>query len=553
MNNKLISNQIVSGTTRGGHRALLHSLGIRTEDLQKPFVAIVNSWNEIVPGCAPLKEIAEFVKRGVLEAGGIPFEFCTIGVCDGLTQGHSGMSYSLPSRDLIADSIEIMLRAHCFDGAVFLGSCDKITPGMLIAALRVNIPSIFVQSGPMLNGMYKGHKISLPSLREYAGKYIDKQITQEELAKIELCTMPTLGSCAMLGTANSMSCVVETLGLSLPLSSTTPPFMSQKRQEATKAGQQIVKLILNDIKPKDIVTKKSIENALRVGYAIGSSTNLVLHMADIASEADINLTLSEMDYLSATTPYIAKIHPSQGVPFNDLHYAGGVPAILKSLQTIINTNERTVTGTVQSIIDNAEWEDKEIIRPMEKAFNQHGALKVLKGTLAPKGAVVKLSGVDPDMYIHRGPACVFENMEASVEAIKTHKIKPGSVIVIRNEGPIGGPGMREMQLVTTLLVGSGLSNTTALVTDGRFSGATRGPCIGHISPEAALDGPIAYVKDGDFISIDLYNGILSLEVPEEELCQRRQQKNDNVSPSSQIISKVLRKFITNYKLEHEEN
>ena len=517
----LNSDEVVCGVDRGGHRALLYSLGIEKEEMSRPFIAVVNSWNEIVPGCAPLREIASFVKRGISEAGGLPFEFCTIGVCDGLAQGHRGMSYSLPSREVIADSIEIMLKAHCFDGAVFLGSCDKIIPGMLMAALRVNIPSIFVQSGPMQNGCSKGQKLSMPSLREYTGKYFESEISKEELEKIEKRAMPTQGSCAMLGTANSMSCVVETLGLGLPMTATTPPFTSQKKQEAVQAGRTIVGLIHDGIRPRDIVGKNSIENALRVGFAIGSSTNLVLHMSEIAKEAGIAVSLGKMDEISASTPYISKIHPSGTVPFNDLNEAGGVPAIMQSLGGLLHGEERTVSGkSVGEVAGSAEWSDKEIIRPAERPFHNSGSLKVLWGSLAPEGAVVKQSGVAENMRRHRGPAVVFENMEAAVEAVEHNRIEKGSVLVIRNEGPVGGPGMREMQLVTTLMVGTGLSDTTALVTDGRFSGATRGPCIGHVSPEAALGGPIACVRDGDIISIDLNKGTLDIEVGKDELQKR---------------------------------
>ncbi|MEG1824031.1 MAG: dihydroxy-acid dehydratase [Cloacibacillus sp.] len=547
---RLPSDEIVNGADRAGHRALLYSLGIEKDEMTRPFIAVVNSWNEIVPGCAPLKEIASFVKRGISEAGGLPFEFCTIGVCDGLAQGHRGMSYSLPSREVIADSIEIMLKAHCFDGAVFLGSCDKIIPGMLMAALRVNIPSIFVQSGPMQNGCYKGQKLSLPSLREYTGKFFESHITAEELEKIEKSTMPTLGSCAMLGTANSMSCVVETLGLGLPMTATTPPFTSQKKQEAVRAGRIVVDLVYKGRRPKDYVTKNSIENALRVGFAIGSSTNLVLHISEIAKEAGIDISLTEMDEISESTPYISKLHPSGTVPFNDLNAAGGVPAILRSLGPLLHLSERCVCGqSIEEIAETADWVDREIIRPKEKPFHTKGSLKVLWGSLAPDGAVVKQSGVADKMRIHTGPAVVFENMEAAIIAVEEGRITKGSVVVIRNEGPVGGPGMREMQLVTTLMVGTGLSDTTALVTDGRFSGATRGPCIGHVSPEAALGGPIAYVRNGDAISINLEEGRLDLEITAEEM-----QKRIESDPLSDIQSQegVLGSFIEHYIQKHKK-
>lgn len=546
----LNSGALVCGPDRAGHRSLLYSLGLAEEDIKKPFIAVVNSWNEIVPGCAPLKEIAEHVKQGVLEAGGLPFEFCTIGVCDGLTQGHKGMSYSLPSRDVIADSIEIMLRAHCFDGAVFLGSCDKITPGMLMAALRVNIPAIFVQCGPMWNGCHNGKAISLPSLREYTGKYHAGIIDGEELKAVEQAALPTRGSCAMLGTANSMSCVVETLGLAMPLDATTPPFFAEKNREARRAGRIAVSLVEEDCKPLDIVTEKSIENALRVGYAMGASTNLVLHMQAIAEEFACSISLADMDRISVRTPYIVKVHPSGDIPFNALHEAGGIPAVIKSLGSLLHTNEKNILGTtIGQIAKSAVWTNKDIIRPIGDAFAPTGGLKVLWGSLAPEGAVVKSSGVVSNMFVHRGPAVVFEGMEDAVEAIKSGTIEKGSVIVIRNEGPVGGPGMREMQLVTTLLVGTGLFDTTALVTDGRFSGATRGPCIGHVSPEAAMGGPIAFVRSGDIISIDLNQGQLELEVSPEEMAKRRSvgHRETKHADNNGVLDAFVRRYLAKHK------
>jgi len=521
---KYLSDEIVCGYDRGGHRALLYSLGIEKEELKRPFIAVINSWNEIVPGCAPLKEVAASIKRGVLQAGGLPFEFCTIAVCDGLAQGHTGMNYSLPCREIIADSIEIMLKAHCFDGAVFIGSCDKITPGMFLAAVRVNIPSIFVQSGPMWHGRHKGEALSLPSLREYTGKYYAGAIDEKELDVIEHVTMPTLGSCAMMGTANAMANIAEAIGMALPMSSTTPPFFAEKHREARRAGVRIVDLVKNNIRPSDIINDKSIENALRVTCSTGSSTNIVLHMQAIAKEAKCSITLKEIDQISSSTPLIARVHPSGKTTFNMLHPAGGVPAIMQSLGGMLDRSQKTVSGlTIGEIADSAEWEDKEIIRPVDNPFEAEGGIRALWGSLAPEGAVVKRSGVAEPMRVHRGPAIVFEKMEDAVKSVQNGTIEKGSVLVIRNEGPLGGPGMREMQLITTLMVGTGLSDTTALVTDGRFSGATRGPCIGHITPEAVEGGPIRYVKNGDMIYIDLYKGVLDLEVSEEEMLKRRKE------------------------------
>ena len=533
---------LTEGLARSGHRALLYSLGLNKSEFERPFVAVVSSWNEIVPGCVPQKEIAFAVKRGILENGGLPFEFCTIGVCDGLAQGHEGMSYSLPSREIIADSIEIMLKAHCFDGAVFLGSCDKITPGMLIAALRVNIPSIFVQTGPMWSGCYDNRTLTLPSVREYVGKYHAGKIGIEELAAVEKSALPTMGSCAMMGTANSMSCAVEAMGMSLPLSATTPPFFSEKISEAARAGMRIMNLIENGIKPRDIVNTASIKNVLRVGFASGASTNLVLHIQRIAQEIGLDISLQDMDVISTSTPYIAKISPSGDTPLGALHNAGGVPAIMKSLEAMLARDAMTVSGlTSGEIADKAVWRDKRIIRDTANPFAPSGGLKVLWGSLAPGGAVVKRSGVDPKMWKHRGPAVVFESLEEAVNAITLGEVTPGSVIVIRNEGPIGGPGMREMQIATTLLVGTGLAENTALVTDGRFSGASRGPCIGHISPEAAEGGPIGIVRKGDFIEIDLDKGILNLEISEQELQKRLENFKPRISDTKGALSTFIYK------------
>lgn len=520
----LRSRDLTEGIDRAAHRSLLFSLGLNREDLKKPFIAVVNSWNEIVPGCVPQRQVADAVKQGIAEAGGIPFEFNTIGVCDGMAQGHEGMKYSLPSRDIIAYSIEIMLQAHRFDGAVMLTSCDKITPGMLMAMLRVNIPTIIIPPGAMQAGEYCGEKLTLSLMREYIGKYVADQITQEELYQVEEAACPSYGSCSMIGTANTMVCLCEALGVSYPLSATTLASTSAKLREGRMAGHRILDLVKEQIKPSDIVTQASFLNALKVYLAIGGSTNAVLHLPAIAHIAGHQIGLKDFDKLSAEIPYLSKINPSGKKTINDFHAAGGVPAVLKSLKKYLDPDARTVIGkSIGQIADEAAWSDTDMIRPAETPHSQQGGLKVLWGNLAPEGAVVKRSAVNPNMWTHRGPACVFHSMEDAVLALENHQVQPGSVIVLRYEGPVGGPGMREMHLVTSILNGSGLGDSTVLITDGRFSGSTRGPCIGHISPEAALGGPIALIEDGDDIVIDLHKGSLTLDVPEDVLNERRQQ------------------------------
>ncbi len=519
---KLRSCDMTEGIDRAAHRALFFSLGAVREDLDKPLIAVVNCWNEIVPGCVPQKSLAEAVKQGIFEAGGLPFEFNTIAVCDGLAQGHEGMKYSLPSRDIIAHSIEIMLEAHRFDGAVFLTSCDKITPGMLMAMARVNIPSIIIPPGAMMAGEYKGQKLTLSLMREFVGKYQAGLITKEELDKVEEAACPSLGSCSMIGTANTMACLCEVLGMSFPLSATTLANTSAKRREGVMAGKRIMELVREDIKPSDMMKQGAFINAVTVSMAIGGSTNSVLHIPAIAHEAGFEIGLDVFDRLSHTVPYISKINPSGPRTINDFHDAGGIPAVFKSLKEHLNCDMMTVAGkTIGEIADEAEWKDKDMIKPADEPISTQGGLKVLHGNLVPEGAIVKRSAVNPNMWVHNGPARVFDSMEAAIEAVENKEVRPGSVIVIRYEGPVGGPGMREMQMITAILVGSGLAENTALITDGRFSGSTRGPCIGHVSPEAALGGPIALVKDGDRISINLNEGNVNLEISPEELADRK--------------------------------
>jgi dihydroxy-acid dehydratase len=514
------SRDLTEGIDRAAHRALLYSLGLSREDLKRPFIAVANSWNEIVPGCVPQRQVADAVKQGIRAAGAIPFEFNTIGVCDGMAQGHVGMSFSLPSREVIADSAEIMLEAHRFDGAVFLTSCDKITPGMLMAMFRVNIPSIIVAPGTMAPGEYKGEKLTTSVIREFVGRCQTGILSEEELAEVERVACPTLGSCAMMGTANTMACLCEVLG-----------------REGIIVGKRIVELVNQDVKPLDLVDRETFIDAVKFVLAVGGSTNATLHIPTLAAEAGYELNLADMEALCDKIPYVSRINPSGKQTMADFHRAGGVSAVFASLgDAHFHLDRRSVTGkTLREIADAAPWTDKEMIRPASEPISPMGALKVLRGNLAPGGAVCKRSGAVKNMWRHSGPARVFHSMEEAVKVVEDGRIEPGSVIVIRYEGPVGGPGMREMHLITSILAGSGLAESTALVTDGRFSGSTRGPCIGHVTPEAALGGPIAFVRDGDTISIDLYEGKLELALSDDEIGRRRAGWQPVVRPHRGVL------------------
>ena len=527
---------MTDGPDRVAHRALLFSCGLTRGEMSKPLVAIVNSWNEIVPGCIHLRAVAQAVREGVLEAGGVPLEFNTIGVCDGLAQGHVGMKYSLPSREIIAASSEIMLEAHQFDAAVFISSCDKITPGMLMAAARVNIPSIMVPAGAMKAGEYEGQKISLSQTREFAGKYHAGKITAEELARIEEIACPSPGTCAMMGTANSMACLTEALGMSLPTSATMPATSSAKLRNARESGMRLMQMLEQNLRPLDIITSAALENALRVTMAIGGSTNTILHLLGLAQEIGVPFDLRHVDEVSRTTPYIAKILPSGPNTIGDLHCAGGIPAVLKSIRDLLQPEAVTVSGkTIGEEADAAEWNDPTVIHSMEDPIRPDGGLAVLWGNLAPEGSLVKKSAATPKMWVHEGQARVFDSMEDAIEVVEAGGVEPGSVVVIRYEGPVGGPGMREMQMITAIMSGMGLSETTALVTDGRFSGSTRGPCIGYVSPEAALGGPLALVEEGDRISLDIPAGRLELLVAEDELTRRRENWTPPQPPTKGVL------------------
>ena len=537
---ELRSRQMTQGPDRTAHRALLYSLGLTQEDFEKPMIAVVNSWNEIVPGCKHLPQLSEQVKAGVLAAGGVPFEFNTIAVCDGFAQGTAGMKYSLPSRDIIAASAEIMLQGHQFDAAVFLSSCDKITPGMLMCAARVNIPCIFVCAGPMQAGRYGEKKLTLSTMREYAGKYLAGELDEAELTEVERVSCPSLGACSMMGTANTMACIAEALGLTLPGSAARFAQSSEKLREARQAGKRIVELLQENVRPRDLMTRGAFENAIRVAMSIGASTNCILHIPAIAKEAGVDVTLEDFETIGAHTPTIAKINPSGTFTTDEFEAAGGVPAVMASLKTLLDCTQRTVSGKdIGQIADSAPWRDDNVIRPLSNAYEPEGGLKILHGNLAPGGAVCKRSACSKQMWHHSGPARVFDCMEDAIDAVHQNDIQPGSVIVIRYEGPIGGPGMREMQMITAMIVGSGLADNTALITDGRFSGSTRGPCIGYITPEAAAGGPIAVVRDGDIISLDLEQGTLQVELTEAEL----QARLDAFTPPEQKLTGVLKMFV----------
>ncbi len=517
----LKSDEITAGMDKSANRALLYPLGVRRGDFGKPFIAVVSSFNEIVPGCMPLRALAEEVKTGIRDAGGLPFEFNTIGMCDGIAQGTDGMRWSLPSRDIIAYSVEIMLQAHRFDGAVFLLSCDKITPGMIMAMARVNIPSIAVAVGAMADGEFKGEKITTSLMRECIGRCQAGKMTQEELAEVESRACPSLGSCSMLGTANTMNSMAEVLGLTFPRSATMLADTREKFAEARAAGTRAVELVREDLKPRELITEKSLGDAVKVCLAIGGSTNSVLHIPAIAAAAGKKMGIEAFERFGNQIPIILKINPSSAYTMTDFHHAGGIPAVLQSLGAALSLDRPAVNGaTMADSAAHAEWTDRTLIRPIDQAYASKGGITILRGSLAPEGAVVKASAVPARMRQFAGAAKVFDSMDVAIVALEAGEIPSGSVIVIRYEGPVGGPGMREMQLITAMLAGSDLAASTALVTDGRFSGSTRGPCIGHVAPEAAKGGPIAFVQDGDTIVIDLENGRLELEVSPEELARR---------------------------------
>lgn len=518
------SDLMKKGLERAPHRALFKAMGYTDEEIKRPMVGVINSFNEIIPGHIHLRTITEDVKAGIRLAGGTPVEFPVIGICDGIAMGHEGMKYSLASRELIADSIESMVMAHPFDALVMVTNCDKIVPGMLMAALRVNIPTIVISGGPMLAGCYQGKTIDLISVFEGIGKVKARKISQRELLEIENRACPGCGSCSGMYTANSMNCMTEALGLGLPGNGTIPAISAQRRRLAKEAGMRIMHLLKNDIKPRDIATLEAFKNAIAVDMALGCSTNTVLHLTAIAHEAGIKLDLDLFNEISAKTPNLCKLSPAGNHHLEDLDAAGGIPAVMKRISSLglIDETLITVTGkTVGENIKSAVVLNDNVIRPLENPYYSEGGLAILRGNLAPEGAVVKQSAVDKSMLVREGPARVFDSEDEAIQAILGGKIKPGDVVVIRYEGPKGGPGMREMLAPTSAIAGMGLDTTVALLTDGRFSGGTRGAAIGHISPEAAEGGPIALIKEGDIIAIDIPGKKITLKVSPEELKKRK--------------------------------
>mgnify|MGYP005853031101 FL=1 len=538
-NTNLRSSELTNGLLRCGQRALLYANGMDEEDMKKPFVAVINSFSEMVPGHMHLRELAEQVKNGIWEAGGVPRETGTICICDGLCQGHNGMRYPLPSRDLIADSIEMVVEAHHFDAMVLLAGCDKIIPGMLMAAARLDIPAIIVTGGPMLPGNVNGNELFCSSeLREFPGRVEKGEMTLEEMLEAEKITLPTVGSCAHLGTANSMCMLTEVLGMSLPGCGTAPAVSNRRKRIARASGRRVMELLKENLTPRKIMTRDTFLNGIAGAMATGSSTNLVLHLMAIANEAGVHLTLDDFDEISRKVPFICNLQPSGKYPIVSMDACGGIPAVLKNIESQLHRDVMTCTGqTMGERLDQTTPVENDIIKTMEKPQKAEGGIAVLYGSLAPDGAVVKQSGVKPSMYHFKGKARVFNSMEETDEAVSQGLVAPGSVIVIRYEGPKGGPGMREMLSTTSLIMGRGMDEEVALVTDGRFSGATHGPCIGHISPEAAAGGPIGLVEDGDEIEIDIENRALDLHVSEEELTRRREHFVPVVKPMGPALKK----------------
>lgn len=536
------SDVVKKGVAKAPHRSLFKASGLTDEEINKPLIGIVTSQNDIIPGHVNLDKIVEGVKKGVLVSGGTPLVFPTIGVCDGIAMGHQGMKYSLVTRELIADSVECMANAHAFDALVFIPNCDKIVPGMVMAALRVNVPSVIVSGGPMLAGKFKGKEVSLSTMFEAVGSVESGLMLESDLAELEEKVCPTCGSCSGMFTANSMNCLCEVLGLALPGNGTIPAVYSERIRLAKYAGMAVMKLLEKDIKPRDIVTEDAIKNALTVDMALGCSTNSVLHLTAIANEAKLPINLDIINGMSAKVPNLCKLAPASDTHIEDLYAAGGIRAVMSELnkKNLLNLNCITATGkTVGENIENAKVLDYSVIKHIEEPYSQTGGIAVLKGNLAPDGAVVKRSAVLKEMLVHKGPAKVFNSEEEAIEAIMGKKIVEGDVVVIRYEGPKGGPGMREMLSPTSAICGMGLDTSVALITDGRFSGATKGAAIGHVSPEAAEGGNIALVEDGDIISIDITNGNLDLLVSDEELAKRR----SNLKP---VEPKVKEGYLARY-------
>ncbi|RKY76228.1 dihydroxy-acid dehydratase [candidate division KSB1 bacterium] len=534
----LRSQELLSGVTGVYARALLRPMGYSDDDFKKPLIAVVNSWNEINPGHYHLRELANFVKQGIWMAGGMPVEFNTIAPCDGIAQGE-GMHYILPSREVIAASVELMIQAHRCDGMVMLASCDKILPAMLMAAARCDIPTIFLPGGTMLPRKFADTSRVTSDIKEAIGAFNTGKISAEKFAEIESLTCASVGACSMMGTANTMAAIVETLGLALPGSATIPAVDARRPQLAKATGKRIVELVKQDARALQFITSESLENAIRLALAIGGSTNMILHMLALAQEAGIQMELGDFDRLSRNTPLIAKFKPASNFTLLDFDEAGGVPAALKAITSLLHQDVPTVTGKkLSEILADVVIRRQEVIHSLEQPLASEGGIAVLYGNLAPQGAIVKQSAVVPQMQCHVGPAKVFNREEEVRDFLLAKKVVPGDVLVVRYEGPKGGPGMRELSIPAAMLIGMGLGDSVAMLTDGRFSGATRGPCIGHICPEAAEDGPLALVEDGDEIVIDIPRRVLDIKVSEEELKRRRLAWH----PAKEVVSKGFLSF-----------
>ena len=518
------SDRMKKGVERAPHRSLMKAMGYTDEEISRPIIGVANSFNEVIPGHVHLRQIVDAVKAGIRMAGGTPMEFGGIGVCDGIAMNHLGMRYSLASRELIADSVEVMAQAHPFDGLVLIPNCDKITPGMVMAMLRMNIPAIVITGGPMLTGSWHGKKVNLITVFEGIGKVKAGEMSEDELVELESEACPTCGSCAGMFTANSMNCLTEAIGLALPGNGTIPAVSAARTRLAKQAGMKVMELVEKEIRPRDIATLDAFKNAIAVDMALGCSTNTVLHVPAIAHEAEVDLPLDLFNEISLKTPHLCNLIPAGPHSLYDLHLAGGIQAIMKELSSLGVINESCLTVTGKSTGENfakAKVTDHEVIRPVDNPYHKEGGIAILYGNLAPEGAVVKQSAVAPEMLTHSGPARIFESEEEAYSAILAGKIKEGDVVVIRYEGPKGGPGMPEMLSPTSAIVGMGLGAKVALITDGRFSGGTQGAAIGHVSPEAAEGGPIAFVKEGDIIKIDIPSRKLELDISQKELESRR--------------------------------
>jgi dihydroxy-acid dehydratase len=541
------SDRVKRGLERAPHRSLMYANGFADWETDRPWVGVVNAANAIVPGHNHLGTLVQAVKNGVYAAGGLPLEFPTIGVCDGIAMNHRGMKYSLPSRELVKDTIEVMTEAHGFDALVMVTNCDKIIPGMAMSALSLNIPAVILSGGPMLPGSYRGRRADLSSIFEGVGKRIAGEMSEEDMAEMERSVCPTCGSCAGMFTANTMNCVLEAMGLALPGNGTVPAVYSDRVRLAKDAGRAVMNLFEKNIRPRDIVTQEALDNALAVDMALGGSTNTCLHIPAIARHAGLDVKLSRIDEISRRTPHLCSMSPGGKHFIVDLHHAGGIPSLMAQLfeGSLLSGAPMTATGrTVAENLRDVSVKDSDVIRPLSDPVHPEGGLAILYGNIAPAGSVVKQGAVPPGMMRHEGPARVFDGEEAAFEAISRRAINPGDVVVIVNEGPKGGPGMREMLLPTATLAGLGMDASVALITDGRFSGASRGASIGHVSPEAAAGGPIGLIREGDRIGIDIPGRRVELLVPEEELAKRASEPRPALKPAGSAFLERYRDYVS---------